>query len=149
MEAKATFDDLRVVPFRRWHYEWLTDSNPTADGGSFIAVDGVLGQLETQNSWTGVVEGNPIACAGTIQQWRGRHTAWAYLGKNTAPYMVWITKQARIQLDKVTGRIEFTVRADFPAGQKWAGMLGFEVETPCMKGYGPEGESHVGYVRFN
>lgn len=141
--------DLRVVPFRRWHYNWLTDANPMADGGSFIAVDGVLAQLEGQNSWTGVKDGDPIVCAGTIQQWPGRHQAWAYMGKGTGPHMVWITKAVLANLAVVKGRIEMTVRADFEPGRRWAKMLGFELETPCLKGYGPYGEDHVGFARVN
>jgi hypothetical protein len=32
---------------------------------------------------------------------------------------------------------------------KWAKMLGFRVETPLLTMFGPEGESHVSYVRIN
>ena len=141
--------DLRVVPFRKIHYEWLREDNPVADGGQFVATDAILEQLEGENSWTGVVDGVPIVCAGTVRQWPGRHMAWAYLGKNTAPHMVWITKQVIAQLANVEGRIEMSVRTDFPIGQRWAKMLGFVVETPRMKAYGPQGEDHVGFVRIN
>ena len=141
--------DHRVVPFRPIHYEWLRESNPVADGGMFVATPEMLAQIERENSWTGVVDGVPVVCAGTIQQWPGRHTAWAYLGKNTGPHMVWITKAVLANLAKINGRVEMTVRSDFPTGQRWARMLGFEVETPCMKAYGPQGEDHVGFVRIN
>lgn len=138
-----------VKPFRAHHYEWLRESNPTADGGMFVATREMLVQLEQQNSWTGVVDGTPIACAGTYVQWPGRHTAWAYLGKNTGPHMKWITKAVIANLAGVKGRIELTVRADFELGQRWARMLGFEVESPCLKAFGPLGEDHVGFVRIN
>ncbi len=141
--------ELRVVPFRRWHYAWLAQANPTADGGSFTPVEHILTQLESQNSWTGVLDGNPIACAGTIQQWPGRHQAWAYLGKNSGPHMVWITKQVLAHVERVKGRVEFTVRSDFPIGQRWAKLLGFRIEAPCLVQYGPQGEDHVGFVRVN
>src|SRR5690349_1531808 len=116
-----------VVPFRAHHYEWLREDNPTADGGMFVPGERLLSQLENQYSWTGVVDGVPIVCAGTVQQWPGRHTAWAYLGKNTGPHMVWITKQVIARLDEVKGRVEFTVRSDFPIGQRWARLLGFKI----------------------
>lgn len=141
--------DPRVVPFKRHHYDWLRESNPTADGGAFAAPEGVLSQLERQNSWTGVIDGTPIACAGTIQQWPGRHTAWAYMGRNTGRHMVWITRAVLANLATVKGRIELTARSDFALGQRWAEMLGFRVETPCLEQYGPQGEDHVGYVRVN
>ena len=140
--------DLRVVPFRAHHYEWLRESNPTADGGMFVATPAILAQLEAQRSWTGVANGNPIVCAGMIQQWPGRYMAWAYLGENARDYMVWITKQTIALLDKMKGRVEMTVRADFERGQRWARMLGFYAETPCLKAYGPQGEDHIGFVRI-
>lgn len=142
--------DRRVVRFRAHHYQWLREGNPTADGGMFVPTPSVLAQIEGQNSWTGVVDGEPIACAGTVFQWPGRYTAWAYMGRNTGPHMRWITREVLKNLSKFTQcRIELTVRADFPAGQRWARMLGFEVETPLLKAFGPLGEDHVGFVRMN
>ena len=136
--------DYRTVPFKRWHMAWL------AEGGAPIPLDvDALMMLEGQNSWTIVVDGAPMACGGTMQQWPGRHTGWAYLNPNTGRHMAAVTRRAKALLDEVKGRIEITVRCDFEPGHRWARMLGFEVETPEMKGYGPEGESHTGYVRFN
>ena len=141
--------DRRVVPFRRWHYAWLADGFRAAEGGDFRLSPGALASLEGENSWTGLIEGEVMVCAGTIAQWPGRHTAWAYVARGTLRHMPWITAETKKALDAVKGRIEFTVRADFPAGLRWAKTLGFEVETPLLKNYGPEGESHVGFVRFN
>ena len=141
--------DLRVVRFKPWHYGWLATRVKAEGGMNFPISDDLLAQLEAQNSWTGVVDGEPMVCAGTIQQWRGRHTAWAYVARGTLPYMAWITENVNANLAFVTGRVEFTVRADFKAGHRWARLLGFYVETPLMKSYGPSGEDHVGYVRFN
>jgi hypothetical protein len=137
-----------VVPFKRWHYAWLTARTPSADPG-IIMGEPILAELEAQNSWTGVLDGDPLVCAGTMQQWPGRHIAWAYLGRDTAPHMLWITREVARRLEEVRGRIELTVRCDFGAGHRWAEMLGFKLETPCMKGFGPSGEDHTGYVRFN
>ena len=140
----------QVVPFKRYHYRWLTERIAAADIGMGVDLsDSILVDLEKQNSWTGVVDGEPLVCAGTMLQWPGRHAAWAYLGNDTAPHMLWITKETLVRLDAVKGRIELTVRCDFPAGHRWAKMLGFKVETPRMEAYGPGGEAHTAYVRFN
>lgn len=136
----------KVVPFKRWHLDWLGEA---AEPGPFSLSDAVLRQLESANSWTGMVDGEVVACAGTIAQWPTRHIAWALLGRNSAAHMLWITRCVRKNLKHVKGRIEMTVRADFPQGQHWAEILGFHVETPEMPMYGPEGETHVGYVRVN
>lgn len=140
--------DRRVVPFRPWHYAWLV-GNPSDGPVSVKISELMLTQMAVENSWTGVVDGSPIACAGTVRQWPGRHTAWAYLSPETGKHMRWVTKETLIVLAAIKGRIELTVRCDFELGHRWAKMLGFEVETPVMKGFGPFGEDHTGYVRWN
>jgi hypothetical protein len=141
--------DLRVVPFKRWHLAWL-ESTGVAPGGKGHALDDLtLEYLERCGSWTGVCDGEPIACAGFIEQWPGRTIAWAYLNRDSAQHMLFITRRVREALSKIKGRIELTVRCDFDIGHRWARMLGFNVETYVMKAYGPEGEDHTSYVRHN
>lgn len=108
-----------------------------------------LMEMERQNSWTAVVDGDPIACGGTLKQWPRRHTAWTYMTAKTGPHMMFLTRTVKDVLKKVPGRVEMTVRYDFEQGHRWARILGFEVETPRLKNYGPESEDHTGYVRFN
>lgn len=138
-----------VVPFKRWHYEWLADGFRAAEGGDFRLSPVTLRAMEAENSWTGIVDGAVMVCAGTMEQWPGRHTAWAYVARGTLPHLPWITAETKKVLEKVKGRIEFTVRSDFPAGLRWAKGLGFEIETPRLRAFGPEGEDHVGFVRVN
>lgn len=139
---------IKITPFRRWHMQWLQGAGPAMDGRFGYGIDTVL-ELEKQNSWTAVLDGAPVACGGTLLQWPGRHQAWMYMNEGTGPHMLPLTKAVARALGGVKGRVEFTVRADFAQGHRWARLLGFEVETPLLKGYGPEGEDHVGYVRFN
>lgn len=140
--------DRRIVPFRHWHYEWLTVKE-AAEGLKFRLDSRLLVQIEQQYSWSWIVDGQPVACAGLVEQWRGRYTGWAYVARGTLRHMPWITPTAEALIAAKPGRVEFTVRVDFPAGQRWARLLGFHVETPLLKKYGPEGEDHIGYVRFN
>lgn len=135
----------QIVPFKRWHMEWLEARSPVG----LVFSKAVCEQLETQNSWSAVLDGDVIACGGTIEQWPGRHTAWAHLGPHTAPHMRWITRAVKSVLKDVKGRIEMTVRCDFEPGHRWAEMLGFRLETPIMAAYGPDGEDHSGYIRIN
>lgn len=137
----------KVVPFRSWHFEWVGDASEPGDVGLHPTV---LAQLERENSWTCIVDGAVVMCAGTVKQWSTRHTSWALLNRELSPpHMRWLTQETRKNLAGVAGRVELTVRADFPQGQKWARLLGFEVETPLLKMFGPEGEDHIGYVRIN
>lgn len=137
-----------VVPFKHWHYEWVLGAPSTDSQG--IALDvSTLSALEAHNSWTCVLDGDPIACGGTMQQWPGRHIAWAYFTERTGPHMKFLTSVASDVLSKAKGRVEMTVRSDFELGHRWARMLGFKVETPRMERFGPQGEDHAAYVRFN
>lgn len=111
---------------------------------------GAVEHMVAGNSRTiALSDGTTLFCGGTLQHWPGRHMAWALIDAKAAPHMLFVTRATRKFFGNVSGRIEFTVRCDFPAGHKFAKLLGFEVETPLLKAYGPEGEDHVGYVRFN
>lgn len=135
-----------ITRFQRWHYDWLG----AAGAGPVGPIDGMtLAQIERENSWTAVVDGAPVVCAGTLKHWEGRHMAWAYLARESGPHMLWITREVKQRLAAVSGRIEMTVLASFLAGHRWARLLGFEIETPLMRRYGPDRADHVGYVRFN
>lgn len=127
---------------------WLQEEE-AAEGGRFGYDTATLMLLEQQNSWTAVVDGSPVACGGTMEQWHGRHQAWMYLNVKSGKHMVLVTKAVLKNLKKITGRVEFTVRSDFEQGHRWAKVLGFSVETPRLQAFGPAGEDHVGYVRFN
>ena len=136
----------KIVPFRRWHYEWLGESIESG----FTPDQATLALLESQHSYTAMVDGEVVVCAGYVRHWPTRHVAWAILNRQKAPaHMKWITRTARESLAAMPGRVELTVRADFPQGQRWAELLGFKIETPRLEKFGPEGEDHIGYVRMN
>jgi len=137
----------RVTAFRRWHLDWL---GPEAEGGDFQLPLEAARELELSGlCQTVLYEDAPIACGGLAQIWPHRYQAWMLLDRRTGRHMPWITKQVSAYLQKVVGRVELTVRADFPQGQRWARMLWFELETPLLRQYGHDGADHVGYVRIN
>lgn len=137
-----------LIPLRRWHVGWLLEDG-LAEGNNEPFDDATLNCIETQGSWSLLYGDKLIACGGVITQWKGRHTGWMLLNKRSSRHMVCITRITKEFLVKVRGRVEMTVRKDFPQGQRWAEMLGFQVETPILRGYGPEGEDHIGYVMIN
>lgn len=137
-----------VVPFQRWHLEML-EENGVAEGEVVKLPNDILAALEQQGSWTFAVDGEPMMCGGTVQIWPGRSTAWAFISKKAGPHLLFLTRGARDCLAKVKGRIEMTVRIGFDEGRRWAALLGFYVETPYLSAYGPEGEPHTAFVRFN
>jgi hypothetical protein len=138
----------KIVRFREWHSTWLAQKGESEGGYVQLSLEARIA-LEKCNSWTAFVNDDVVACGGTIEVWHGRHLAWAQLNKTSAQHMLFITKAALSALQKVEGRIEMSVQRDFRAGHKWAHMLGFGIETMDMLRYGPNGETHTGYVRFN
>jgi hypothetical protein len=141
--------NYKLVNFKGWHIEWL-ESRGAPVGGGYVTFDKRLRDgLECAFTWTTMCDGEPIACGGTIEVFPRRHGAWGYLNAATGPHMKRITSDTRWIMDNTKGRIELSVRKDFAPGHRWAKMLGFEVETPTLRAYGPEGEDHTGYVRFN
>lgn len=138
----------KIVPFRAWHSKWLEQSGP-CKGGHVKTSYEMRMLLEKCNSWTVFVNDDVVACGGTIEMWPGRHVAWAQVNDASTKHMLYITRAALSMLQKVQGRIEMTVQRDFRAGHKWAHMLGFGIETMDMLRYGPDGETHTGYVKFN
>jgi hypothetical protein len=138
----------KIVPFREWHSTWLAERGES-EGGYIKPTYEMRLALEKANSWTAFVDDDVVACGGTIEMWPGRHLAWIQMNKTTAPNMLFVTRAALSALSKVKGRIEISVQRDFLAGHRWARMLGFCIETMDMLRYGPNGETHTGYVRFN
>jgi len=99
-------------------------------------------------AWTGLVNGVPVACAGLVEVWQGRAYAWALLARTAGPWMAAITRAVRRALRATPfDRIEMAVEAGFAAGQRWAVMLGFELETPQpLRRYLPGGRDAYLYA---
>jgi hypothetical protein len=139
----------RLVNYRAWHLEWL-EARGLPPGGGYTTFDERLRKgLEAAFTWTTMWGDEPVACGGLIEVFPGRYGAWGFLNEGTAPHMVRVTKDTAWIMNQVKGRIEASVRKDFEPGHRWMKMLGFEVETPTLRMYGPEGEDHTGYVRIN
>lgn len=133
-----------VVLFEPWHLDYLDAAEP---GPNLITPE--IAKVIAPQARTILLEDRPIMCGGVIQYWPGRWMLWANLSPNSARHMLYITQQTRKYLNEYKGRIEFTVRKDFIPGQRWAKALGFTVETPLLKAFGPEGEDHVGYAKWH
>lgn len=137
------------VPFKAWHLGWILDRGDSLGGAPTVSAD-ALAHIEQLKSRTLVApDGSPILCGGVIPAWAGRCSLWSVLSVDSGPHMMAVTRHTRAFINEVQGRIETSVRCDFMAGHRWVRMLGFYVETPVMKRYGPEGEDHSLYVRFN
>jgi hypothetical protein len=99
-------------------------------------------------SYTAMVDGRPIACAGLAEQWEGRALAWALIGQDAGPHFVRMVRGMRRALDMSRWRrIEAQVDAEFVEGIRLAVMLGFEVESK-MRLFTTEGRDAFMFVRI-
>lgn len=136
-----------IVPFQVWHYHLLA-VNPSSDGTGLSVVPAeALRALERENTWTLLADDVPFVVGGTVQEWPGRHKAWLYIAPGALQHLAWMTEKSRWILSRAPGRQEATVRIGFKAGERFLKRLGFTVETPVLKAFGPDGEDHIGYVR--
>lgn len=70
-----------------------------------------------------------VAVIGLINQWEGCARAYAFMSGDAGKHMLALTRQVRDFLANSTiRRIEAAVQDDFPAGHRWARLLGFRVE---------------------
>jgi hypothetical protein len=138
-----------IVPFKRWHFYSLADAGSPA-GGLFVPDQDTVAAMESAPNIVTLTEDSlPVGAGGTLELWPGRHMAWAILPPISGPHMLAVTREAYKRVRIPPGRIEMTVKRDFDIGHRWAKMLGFELETPVLRGYGPGGVDFTGYVRFN
>lgn len=108
-----------------------------------------LENLENRNhSYTVIKEGRVLACAGITEFWPGRGEAWALLDKDIGPLLIDVSREVKKFLDEVPiKRIEAIVYTDFIEGIRWVKLLGFKLESPCMKAYGRNGKDCMLFSR--
>ena len=98
---------------------------------------------------SGWVDGRVVGCCGIAEIWTHRAMGWALLSGDCGRHMLEITRLVREALDlHPANRIETAVFTDFPAGRRWAELLGFACETPePMRHYDARGRSAWLYAR--
>jgi hypothetical protein len=93
-------------------------------------------------------DGEVLAIAGILPQWRGVGLAWAWLGRSWRRHAREITYEvARGLAQSDYHRVEAAVRVEYQRGHDWIKRLGFELETPVARKWGPDGADFSIYVR--
>jgi hypothetical protein len=106
-------------------------------------------ELEAVGGFAAVDGSDVLGIGGILPRWPGVGMAWTWLGRKWRRRARVITDFCRVQMD-VSGynRIEAGVRVDYQRGHSWAQALGFEVETPVARAWGPDGGDYTLYVRL-
>jgi len=138
---------MDVVPFMASHLEQMELQGAQAYLSGWVSKKQGLA-LEKQRSFTGIVEGLPIAVGGIINQWPGRGLAWAFLSDVGPKNFISIHRAASEFFNTSDlRRIEMTVDCEFYEAHRWAKMLGFSMEAERMAAYGPDGRDCSLYAR--
>ena len=91
-----------------------------------------------------------MGVAGVYDVHPGRAMAWALLSCNIGPHMLSVTRKVRFVLNSINvKRIECLVPYEFAAAHRFARMVGFELETECMRHYNVDGSHVSAYVRID
>lgn len=134
---------LEIVPFKTEHILALRGRlQPMQVAHSEQCTPEFGAQFERLGStWTALVDGRVIGCAGIITLWTGRGHLWAYLAEDAGRHMVGITRAVRAKLKEVgLPRYEAEVAAGFSEAHRWVRVLGFRCETPDgMQSFFPDG----------
>jgi len=141
---------IEFVPFTPAHLLALRLQAAQADLQPLLGQPEYGAALAGADTWTGLVDGRVVGCAGVLPQWPGRAIAWALLTRDlTARHFLRVhlkvLRVLRGAQDRGVRRIETTVDAGFDAGHRWARLLGFRPEG-LMRAYSPDGRDHVLYA---
>lgn len=90
-----------------------------------------------------------IACAGCVEIWDNRATAWALVSKDAGPHFFGVHRfVAGFLAAAKWRRVEAYVDAGFEPGMRWMRMLGFKLETPVpMRAFRPDGNDCFMFAR--
>ena len=131
----ADLDELRLQPAQ----EYLA---------AFVGRPGYGQELvDAGPCYTVRQDGKIIYCAGVVELWQGRASAWALLSGEAGRSMIGLHRMVKDFLDNCgIRRVEAYVYPDFEPGHRWARMLGFEQEG-LMKAF-QQGADMVMYSRI-
>lgn len=104
--------------------------------------------LEEVGGTAAVVDGEVVALAGILPRWEGVGMAWAWLTRKWRRHARRITAEMQLELSRSDyHRVEIGVKAGFHRGEAFAQRLGFYLETPVARGWGPDGGDYSIWVR--
>ncbi len=131
---------LHIVPFQPEHLAALKIQAVQASAQPSMTLEfGRQIQASVGMARTALLEGQPIACAGITELWKGRGFAWAYLGDGWERHAKAIHR-AVLEVLKASRwrRVEMAVDSRYPAAKRWAWHLGFDFEG-VARAYTPDG----------
>lgn len=141
---------MKIVPFCAEHLRKLQVQDAQLRSVSWMPADQAetIQNLPAVKAFTALDGEEVLACAGVLELWEGRATAWAFLSKNVGRRFATIHRAVKRYLDMTDyRRIEAEVEFEFKEGHRWMALLGFKRETERMVAYFPDGSDASMYVK--
>ena len=137
---------MKIVPLTAEAVLKLEGLEPVHAG--FEITPDLAVELESGGGYAVHAGDKVLALAGILPRWQGCGLAWAWLSRGWRKHARVLTEIARVNLDaREFDRIEAGVRCEYARGHAWLRMLGFEMETPLARKWGPDGGDYSIYVR--
>lgn len=141
-----------VRPLERDDVRAILSDTPEANLWGMMGQERIDALLKTE-AWTGLADGQIVACGGIISIWPGLAEAWIavtpiarqhthFLYRHVLAFLALVTDEYSLR------RIEAHVNADFSRAVVFAERLGFKIDAPLLK-YGPNGETFYLMSRVN
>tara|TARA_B100000214_G_scaffold159181_1_gene114291 strand:+ start:2414 stop:2863 length:450 start_codon:yes stop_codon:yes gene_type:complete len=107
---------------------------------------------EVGMSYTGLVDGKPIAAGGVFPLWDGVAEGWVLASKEIFKYPLFLSKNIKniteyLIINNKIKRLQTSVKADCEMALRFASWLGLKPEGK-MIGYGPDGSDYMRYARI-
>jgi hypothetical protein len=93
-------------------------------------------------------DGSVVGIAGILPRWDGVGLAWVWLSRSWRKHARAITDEVKRTVEGAPyHRIEMGVKLGYDRGEAWARRLGFCLETPLARKWGPDGSDYSIWVR--
>lgn len=139
---------VEFQPFRSEHLRYLVPQVIQRHDHA-ILLNSSYASIIDQNFGLSAWDGSQcIGAAGVIPIFATRGVAWAILSEDASAHMLAIVRKARRVMSLLSyRRIEIAVRADFEEGNRFARLIGMDLETPePMRAHGAHGEDEYMYA---
>lgn len=139
---------IRVYPFAPGDAQHIAPQDAQlrdwpSDMGSQLMALATKGRAFTLRA-----EGRVLCIMGLLEVHQQAATAWALIGPGCWGHMGEMTRIVRTYLDgQPYRRMDMLVRAEFAAGHRWAGRLGFSREA-VLRAWAPDGGDMVMHARI-
>lgn len=127
---------MQIVPMKPEHLEELLNSNRLMQTNDAPFTREHIDTLCKEHSFSGIVDGRVIICAGIIKHEREKGEAWAIVSCETSKHYISAFRALKRYLEfSDFSRVQAVVNYGYEHGYRLVESLGFKMEAPRMANY--------------